>query len=808
MLRHVVDTARDVRSAIRVSMRGATISAAIVLTIALGLGAAAAIISVVRPALLQPLPYEDADRLVRIWEQPIGSADRGPTSLPTLLDWRARSTAFAGLEAYNGTNVTALISDQAEMLSGARVTPGFFALLGVQPIRGHASLPRNDESGFDPVVISHRLAARLGGAPSALGHSLVLNGALYTVIGVLPRSFYFGGGDDVWLPLLLSEAERSDRSSRQLEVIGRLRDGIDPSSAHMDLAGVTSALAAEYAADMEGRTVGLSSLREAFLGNVKPILVSLLGAVTVLLVITVANLGALMLLRNQNRRYELALRAALGASRGRLVRQLFMEGLVLAIAGAVLSFYVSRLGVGLMLGVIPENLRGGMPYLADVRVDIGTVSVVFIIAAIMAAAFALGPAWRTVRALPPIGHGPRLTMVREDRRLRRILVAVQLGLTVVLLTGAAQLAVSLVNLLRQEIGVAAPDQLLTMHIGVSGPAYDEPPEQRAFYEELVSRAAAVPGVISAAAVNELPLSGTGMTTFEMVDRPVPMGQRPRVAMRMFAGDYFATMGVPLRDGRLVGSRDREDTTPVVVVSASFADRIATDGRPAIGRRIRLTRTGGTEWEIVGVVGDVHGPKLDAEPPPTVFVSHLQAPDNGLPLVVRTSPSTTAAVAASLRELVRGMDPTIPVYSIATIGQKMRGSRAVFARRFPLVIGAVFAGAALVLAIVGLYSLCAHDVLSRRREFAIRIVLGASPSGVRKVVLRDGLALTLVGVLGGVLAAIPATQLARSLLFAVQGVDPYIYGGVAVGVLAVATLATALPAWRGSVENFAAALRSE
>lgn len=298
MRRHLADTARDVRGAIRVSMRDATISAAILVTMALGLGAAAAIISVVRPALLKPLPYANGDRLVRIWEQPIGSSERSRTSYPTLLDWRARSTAFLGLEASDGTNVAALIGEQAEMLSGARVTPGFFELLGVQPLRGRTVLENDQDGGVDPVVVSHRLAGRLGGERSALGRSVTLNGELHTVIGVLPRSFHFGGDADVWLPLAMDEARRTDRSFRWLNVIGRLRDDVDLSSAHIDLARVTSMLAADHPADLEGRTVAVSRLRDVFLGNVKPILVSLLAAVGVLLVITVANLAALMLLRN------------------------------------------------------------------------------------------------------------------------------------------------------------------------------------------------------------------------------------------------------------------------------------------------------------------------------------------------------------------------------------------------------------------------------------------------------------------------------------------------------------------------------
>lgn len=806
MLRYFADTARDVRGAVRVNRREATISVAILLTIGLGLGATTAVLSVVRASLLQPLPYEDAGRLVQVGEQPIGSREPGRTSFPALLDWRTGSKAFSGLEAYDGTNLSARVGDDAEMIRGWRVTPGYFALLGVQPSVGRTWLDSDDDSN-EQVVVSHRLASRLGGEESALGSPLVLNGSPRTIIGVMPRSFHFGDDADVWLPLVeANEAQRSNRSNRGLSVIGRLRDGVDRSSARMDLARVTSAMAADHPADMAGRTVALRPLRDAFLGDVKPILVSLLAAVAVLLLITVANLGALMLLRNLNRRDELALRAALGASRGRLVRQLFVEGLVLAIVGALLSFYVGRAGVGLMMRAIPENLKPGMPYLADVRVDLPTVVAVFVIATIMAIAFVLAPAWRAVRALAPVGHGTRLTMGKGDRRVRRILVAAQIGLTVVLLTGTAQLAGSLLNLLRQEIGIAAPDQLLTMNIALAGPSYEDDAAQQNFYEELVGKAAALPGVLAATAVNELPLSGSGMTTFEAVDRPTPVGQRPQVAMRMFAGDYFTTMGVPLRAGRLLGSQDRIDTTPSIVVSASLADRIGADGR-VLGRRIRLTRTGDTQWEIVGVVHDVQMGRLDSEPPPTVYVSHLQAAENRLPLVVRTS-LPPAAVAASVRELVRGIDPTIPVYSVATLGHQMRQSRAVFARRFPLVIGAVFAGGALLLAVVGLYSLCAHEVLSRRREFTIRQVLGATPASVRLVVLRDGLALTLLGVCSGVLAAVPATQLARSLLFGIRAIDPYIYGSVALGVLAASMLATALPAWRGSAANITAALRSD
>lgn len=802
--RYLEDAGRDVRAGLRALRREATLSAAVLLTIALGLGATTAILSVVRAALLQPLPYEDAGRLLHVWEQTAGTGERGRTSLPVLLDWRVRTTAFTGLEAYDPTNVTARIGDEAEMLRGGRVTPGFFALLGVQAVRGRTSLDPGE--GAAPVVVSHALAARIGDVRSALGRPLVLNGGTHTVVGVLPPGFHFAALEDadVWLPIEPSEAQRSDGANRWLSVIGRMRNGVDLADARRDLTRVSAGIEAERPADMAGRTVALAPLRDAFLGDVKPILTSLSAAVALLLVITVANLGGLTLLRDLDRRHELALRAALGASRGRLVRQLFAEGLVLALGGAVLSVYVGAIGVRLMLAAIPDGLRVGMPYLADVRVDGATVALVLALATAMAVAFSLGPAWRAVRTMAPVGHGTRLTVGKGDRRFRRVLVVGQLGLAMTLLTGTAQIAGSFLRLLAQDIGVAEPDRLLTLNVAASGPAYPDAAALQGLYEELLTRAAALPGVVAAAAVNELPLSGSGMTTFELADRPVLPGRRAPVALRIVAGDYFTALGIPIRNGRALGPVDRGGATPAMVVSASLAERLAADGA-VLGRRVRLTRTGGTPWEVVGVAADVRMGRLDAEQPPAVYVSHLQAAENRLPLVVRTS-VPPATVAASLRELVRGIDPAVPVYAVATLGQQMRRSGPVFARRFPLVIGGTFAAAALLLALVGLYSLLAHEVLSRRRELTLRLVLGASPAQVRMGVLRDGLALALLGVGGGLLAAVPASQLVRSLLFGVRPVDPFIYGGAALGVLAAATLATALPAWRGSRADLAGALR--
>ncbi|HEU4452107.1 MAG TPA: ADOP family duplicated permease [Longimicrobium sp.] len=804
MVRLLADTGRDIASAARLSARRPALALAALLTIALGLGATAAILGVVRAALWEPLPYRDADRLVQVGQAPLGSARPDRTSLPTLLDWREGNRAFSGLEAYEGTNVTARVGDDSEMIRGWRVTPGFFGLLGVSPSAGR-TWADGDDGVAGEVVVSARLAGRMGGAERALGAPLVIDGSPRTIVGVMSPAFHFGDDADVWLPLTPNANQRVNRANRWLGVVGRLREGVDRSAAHLDLQRITSSIAAEHPADMEGQTVAVSPLRDVFLGNVKPILVSLLAAVAVLLLITAANLGAVMLLRNLDRRDELAVRAALGASRGRLARQLFVEGLLLALVGAFLSLYVGRIGIELMSGAIPERLRAGMPYLADARIDASIVALVVGVAVVMAVAFALWPAWRAASAVAPGRHGTRLTMGRADRRIRRMLVMAQLGLTVVLLIGTAQLATSFRNLVGQEIGVRAPDEILTLNIAVAGPAYADDAAVQTFYEELVRRVEALPQVAAAGAVNELPLSGSGMTTAERVENPLPQGQRPQVALRILAGDYFTAMGVRLREGRLLGPRDDTDAPAAMVVSASFAERMGFDG-PVLGRRIRLTRTGDTQWEIVGVVDDVHMSKLDAEPPPSVYVGHLQLAENRLPLVVRTT-HPAAAVAASVRDVVRALDPAIPVYSVATLGEQMRQSGAVFSRRFPLVIGAVFAGAALLLAMLGLYSLCAHEVLSRRREITVRQALGATPAGVRRVLLRDGLRLALPGVFVGVLIAMPASRIVRSLLFGVGPVEPVVYGGVAAGVLFLAILATAVPAWRGSNTELATALRS-
>ncbi len=798
---------QDLRVALRRIQRAPALATAIVLTIGLGLGAAGAIFTASDAALVEPLPYARPERLVHVWELRSGTDERGPTSYPTLLDWRARAQSFSALEAYDPSNLTAGVGDEARMLRGAQVTAGFFRLLGVRISAGRDFLQGEDATtGAGVAIVSDRFARSVAGG-IALDQTVVINGTPYHIMGVLPRAFHFAllQDADIFVPLIAGEQARADRSQRSIYVIGRLRDEVPLTAARAELSAAMSALASEHPDALAGRTVVAVPLRDALLGNMQPILASLLVAVAILLVIMGANLALLMLTRYIERAPELAMRSALGATRARVLRQLLVESLVPSVFGAAVAMVAGQMATRGLLAAIPDGVRINMPYLTNAGLDGRVIGVMVGVTIVLAVGFGLGPALLITHGRRRAGD-VRTTLARSDRRLRRGLVAAQLALTVVLLVSSGLLVVSFSNLVHRDVGFRDAEGLVTARAPLSGRRYEDPVAQRQFYEALLARSAALPGVRGAALINEAPGGGGGITTFEPVDRPLPRSMQPRAILRIVGGEYFSTLGIPVVRGRPFESHDRTDTPPVAVVSASFARLLGQEGA-TVGRRVRLAATGQAEWEVVGVVGDVQVATLDADSPPVVYLSHLQAADNRMTLVLRTELGV-ASVANQVRAIVKTLDAGVPVYAVTTLAQQMNDSKAVFSRRFPMMLCGVFAAAALALTLVALYAVCMHDVLTRRREFGVRLAVGGSPGSIRRLILREVLLLGATGIgLGAIVAAVVSRSM-RAVLFGVAATDWRVYGAVAAGVLAAAVLATLGPALRAGAVHPSVVMRVE
>ncbi|HYU28145.1 MAG TPA: ADOP family duplicated permease [Gemmatimonadales bacterium] len=797
---------QDVRYALRQMRRSPVLATAIVLTIGLGLGAATAIFTTSNAALVEPLPYAEPGRLVQVSEVRAGTEERSPTSYPTLLDWRSRTRSVLALEGYDPGNLTVGLGDEARMLRGAQVTPGFFGLLGVHVSAGRDFLADEDGTTAAVAIVSERFARSVA-AGKALNQIVTVNGAPCVIVGVLPSSFHYAllGNADIFVPLQLDDRRRTNRFNRSIHVVGRLQGNVSSTGAQAQLANVMADLASEYPDALAGRTVQAVALRDVLLGTMKPTLAALLVAVALLLVIMGANLALLMLTRYVERAPELALRSALGATRARVLRQLLLENLAPSLIGAALALAIGQMTTSVVMAAIPETVMIDMPYLTHAGLDATVIGVIVAMAIILAVGFGLGPALLMTKARTRAGDA-RTTIARGDRRLRRGLVAAQIALTMVLLVSSGLLVVSFSNLVRRDVGVRDSDGVVTAHAPLEGPRYQQPLAQSQFYEQLLARTAALPGVRQASLINEVPGGGGGITTFEPVDHPQPRSEQPRAMLRIVGGSYFATLGIPIVAGRAFAPSDRGDTPPVAVVSVTFA-RMLGGPSSAVGRRVRLAVTDHTEWEVVGVVGDVQVVALDATSPPAVYLSHLQAPENRMTLVLRTG-MEVPSVANQVRAIVKTLDPGIPVYAVNRLDQQLSESRAIFSRRFPMILSGVFAVAALALTLMALYAICKHEVLTRRREFGIRLALGGSPRSIRRLVFSDGLLLVAVGIGAGAVVSTLVAGSLRVLLFGITATDWRVYAVVTAAVLVSAFLATLGPALRAGSVDPSIAMRAE
>jgi len=802
---------QDVLFAFRLMRRQPGFAAVVLLTLGIGIGASATMVGITRRALTQSVPFRDPDRLLHLWmtrdEDPL---ERSEASYPDLVDWQTQSRGFIGIEGYNPTNLTAELGGVPIRIRGTVVTPRFFDLLGVRPALGTGFPPDSTGAGASAVIVTHGFWTRhLGSDPSAAGSSLTLDGAVYTVTAVLPASFQFSpaGDGEVWLLVDYAARRMSERFNHWLRPIARLREGVSREAAEADLALVVRRLAVAYPETNQGRGVMAVSLRDEVVGKVRPILLTLLAAVTVMLLIACANVASLYLARALARRQELAIRVALGASRPRVARQFVVEGLLLALIGGVAGAMLARLGTTLLVRAIPEGIRAGLPTLATGAMDWGTVAVAMGIALIVGVAFGLLPAVAVPFGAPAgvLRGGPRSGGDRSGNRFRDALVVGEIALTLVLLVGAGLLTRSLVTLLRTDAGFAA-ERVMTMRIALAGPEYERGEAQQRFFETLLQRVGSLPGVESVGAASNLPLNGGGTNTFRAEGAPEPdPARRPDAVVRGVAGAYFDAMGIRIVEGRVFGVSERSGV-PAIVVNQTLARQLFGSGS-ATGRRLRFYAFPDSAWEIVGVVGDVKTGTLDAPVPATVYFSHLQAAENRMSLAVRTV-GRPERMTAAIRQEVAALGPELPVYAVSTMKEQIAGSPAVFFRRFPLVLLAALALGALVLAIVGVYGVIAYALTQRTREFGVRLALGAAPGSLVRLLIRRGVFLGLAGTAIGLAVAMLGARLLDAILYGIAPIDPLTLAGTSALMLGVTVAASGLAAWRATRIDPAGAMRAE
>jgi putative ABC transport system permease protein len=794
--------AQDVRFACRLFVRTPLLTTAIAATLALGIGAASAIFGLVNAVVLRPLPYAEPDRLVQMYASGPGlnPSEADWVSFPNFRDWQRLADVVDGMAAYRYELFTLAGGQGPESMVGLEVTDRLFSVLGVQPALGRTFAPGEDTPGRRHVVIiSHALWQRqFGGDRSVIGRGIPINSETYTIVGVMPPTFRFPHGlpgqttaatsIDLWLPIRPAP-DLEQRGSLNYWAIARLKPNATLAHARVAMTTIAATLAREYPATNKDLGVTVVLLRDHTAGSARLALLALLGAVGLALLLTCANVAGLLLSRAEARTREMAMRQALGGSRARLVRQTLTESVLLALVGGMAGVAVAQAGVRLLVRFAPPAI----PRLEQTVVDNAVLAFIAIVAVCMGILFGLAPAllgWRD-NVSDMLRHaGARTSTGAGGRRLRQALVAGQLAMAVMLLTGAGLLVRSFVRVANLELGFRAPNVLITF-VQLSGSRYDMPERQAEFYSALVERIEALPGVAAAAVSNSVPLTGIndqGSVRIEGLILPrgqdAPNGNRPHISPH-----YFDALGIRLLEGRLFDERDRRDTAPVAIVSELAARTYWPDG--AIGRRLAIEQTAdGPAWrEVIGVVQSTRHFGIEAPQKAEFYVPQAQAASPFMQLVVRTD-GDPLTVAPAVRKAVATLDPEQTVVGFDTMEQLLNGS--VAQRRFQTALVTLFASMALLLAAIGVYAAMSHMVGHRKREIGVRLALGARPSEVVTLILRNGFMITVVGAAAGLAGAAMISQLLAGLLYGVSPLDLATYAGVTTILLVVAILAAYVP----------------
>jgi putative ABC transport system permease protein len=816
------DLAQDVRYGLRMLRKAPGFTAVAILTLALGIGANTAIFSVVDALLLRPLPYRNSNQLAMVWEDDMAFAlgeKHNVVSSANFVDWQAQQHAFDSMAYFADDRANLTGGNGPQVVIGQLTSANFFDVLGVKPILGHAFLPANGTAGNDHVaVLSYGLwKERYGANLAIVGSSIELDGAAYTVVGVAPANFdafiaegsLTGEHAQLWVPFVLLPKYR-DRTKvgRFLTVVARLKPGVSLEQAQSQMNVIAARLAAKYPDYNRGWGVNVVPIREEVSGAVRPALLILLGAVGFVLLIACANVASLFLSRAAGRRKEMAVRAALGASRWRIVRQLLSESVLLAFLGGALGVALAIWGTNALLHSLPQKL-----------LDISSAPIDFRVLAFAAGAtllsgilFGILPSYTAAHSeiagsLQETGRGS--TLNRRNRLIHSALVVTEIALALVLLAGAGLLIESFSRLTHVNPGFNA-DHLLTFKLSLPDKKYKDDPSLIAFYHELLEKLSHVPGVRSVTMESLAPFNGLhnrGVATDVTLpgQESLPEAQRPDAAVRVVGFDYFATLDIPLIQGRDFSLAELAAQKHVVIINDAFALKYFHGANP-IGQKITIDmKDTNVPSEIIGIVGNIHGADLSVAPWPTVYWPYPELAYSGMTIVMRTETDPLALVPVA-REIVQSMDKDEPISKVATMDQLISDS--VARSRFSTLLLGVFAALAMILACIGIYGVMAYATAQRRNEIGIRMALGAQRADVLRLILGHGAKLALLGGVIGLAAAFGLTRFLSSQLYGTSANDPSIFAAATILLVAVALAACYIPAHRAMKVDPMVALRYE
>jgi putative ABC transport system permease protein len=803
---------QDLRYAARWLARNPGFAAVAILTLALGIGANTAIFSVVRGILLKPLPYPQPEALVQLWERAERQGrviEQVPFAPPVIRDWRERNHSFERVAAYSDWTLNMTGGDAPERLSAALVSADFFPLLGVKALAGRTFAAGDDAPGHDLVAVlaSNLWARRFGRDPRVVGSSVTLDGKSFVIVGVVPSGlplYTLDPETQIYIPTSHGFA-LDNRRGHYLAAIGRLRPGVTLAAARADLAAVAARLEREHGDTDRGFGANLVSAREQMVGEVRPALYAMLGAVALVLLIAAVNVANMLLARASSREKEIAVRVALGAGRRRLLGQMLTESLLLAVGGSLVGLLLAFWGVDLLKTLAPPDI----PRLSEVRMDGAVAAFALAVALVTGLAFGIAPAWQISRTALAGGLRDRgASSGRRGGRLRNALVAAELALSLVLVVGAALLLQSLSRLSHTRLGFE-PRSVFTFELDLPEAGYPKPQDVIEFHERLLDRLRKLPGVEAAGSISSLPLTNdrTMDLAFRVEGRPPDPSKVSTARCNSVSTDLFGALHIPLVRGRGLETRDGADAPRVVVISETMA-RFYFPNEDPLGKRVSLNGNETTEkdWRtIVGVVGDTRDTSPDRRPGPQMYMPFPQNPLNGIAFVLR-GPRDPRGLEKEARAAVAALDPRQPVFGARAMDEIV--SDALGQPRFRTLLLVLLGAVALALAAVGIYGVMAYSVSQRTQEIGIRMALGAAVGDVLRLVLGQALRLAAVAVAIGVAGALAASRALASLLYGVTPSDPLTFTAVALGLVGVAGLAAYVPARRAARVDPTVALRNE